>query len=194
MSPRNEQQFEQMREEASQKIKQSALALFARQGFRDTSVASIAEEAGVSKGLIYNYFESKEHLLTVIFEDISKLKGDYYALLSGMTSKEKLEFTLRETIKNLDTSREFTRTTMRFGLELNEMPQAQQFIQIELTKGMELFEKIFIDLGYEDPKQEAWLLTTVMHGMSSLSLMLDSKFERYNVIQFLKNRYKLKKL
>lgn len=194
MSPRNQNQFEQMREVASQKIKQAALALFAQKGFRDTSVAAIAKEAKVSKGLIYNYFESKEHLLQVIFQDLSKLKGDYYELLKGMSSKEKLEFTLRENIKNLDASKEFTRTTMRFGLELNEIPEAQEFIQAELTKGMEFFEKIFTDLGYENPRQEAWVLSTTMHGMSSLSLMLDSKFDRDKVIEYLKNKYKLNQL
>lgn len=48
------------------KILQAALALFAEKGFHTTSVSQIAEAAGVSKGLTYNYFESKEKLGTYI--------------------------------------------------------------------------------------------------------------------------------
>lgn len=40
-----------------------ALQLWAEQGFDQTSMASIAEKAGVSKGTIYIYFESKRALL-----------------------------------------------------------------------------------------------------------------------------------
>ena len=40
-----------------------ALELWAERGFDQTSVAAIAEEAGVSKGTFYLYFESKDALL-----------------------------------------------------------------------------------------------------------------------------------
>lgn len=40
-----------------------ALQLWADQGFDQTSMAAIAEKAGVSKGTVYIYFESKQALL-----------------------------------------------------------------------------------------------------------------------------------
>lgn len=43
--------------------------LFAEQGFGSTSVKAIAERAGVSQGLMYRYFESKDALLRAIFEE-----------------------------------------------------------------------------------------------------------------------------
>jgi len=52
-------------------IMQSALELFGHNGYHSTSISKIAQEAGVSKGLIYNYFESKEDLLKrIILEAI----------------------------------------------------------------------------------------------------------------------------
>ncbi|MDV7394640.1 helix-turn-helix domain-containing protein, partial [Arthrospira platensis SPKY1] len=42
---------------------EKALELFAEKGFASTSISQIAKEAGISKGLMYNYFESKEQLL-----------------------------------------------------------------------------------------------------------------------------------
>ena len=40
----------------------AALRVFARDGFDGASVASIADEAGVAKGSVYLYFDSKEAL------------------------------------------------------------------------------------------------------------------------------------
>jgi len=41
----------------------AALELFAMNGFHATSISQIAKKAGISKGLAYNYFESKNELL-----------------------------------------------------------------------------------------------------------------------------------
>lgn len=46
----------------------SALELFAEHGFGSTSVKAIAQRAGVSPGLIYTYFPSKDDLLRAVFE------------------------------------------------------------------------------------------------------------------------------
>jgi TetR/AcrR family transcriptional repressor of nem operon len=46
-----------------QRIVDSAWQLFWRRGYHATSVADIAQLAGVPKGSVYNYFESKEALL-----------------------------------------------------------------------------------------------------------------------------------
>ena len=43
--------------------------LFANQGFARTDVAQIAQRAGVAKGSIYNYFESKEDLYLTVCRD-----------------------------------------------------------------------------------------------------------------------------
>ena len=44
-------------------IRDTAAALFARDGFSRTSMAELANACGVSKALLYHYFDSKEALL-----------------------------------------------------------------------------------------------------------------------------------
>ncbi len=44
------------------KIFESAIKFFLRYGFKKTSVDEIAEDAGIGKGTIYNYFKNKEDL------------------------------------------------------------------------------------------------------------------------------------
>ena len=49
------------------RILDSASRLFAGQGFAKTSVDEIAAAAGVSKGLVYDHYDSKEELFSAVF-------------------------------------------------------------------------------------------------------------------------------
>ena len=70
MSPRTSAQYQEIREEKKALIANAALELFANEGYHTTSISKIAQKAGVSKGLLYNYFEGKEDLLAHIFSNI----------------------------------------------------------------------------------------------------------------------------
>lgn len=69
MSPRTSKQFADIREEKKKLIKDTALELFAANGFHSTSINQIAQKANISKGLTYNYFKSKNDILIEIIED-----------------------------------------------------------------------------------------------------------------------------
>ena len=49
------------------RILEAAAQLFASQGFAKTAVDEIAASAGVSKGLVYDHYRSKEELLAAVF-------------------------------------------------------------------------------------------------------------------------------
>ncbi len=68
MSPRTEEQFEEIREARRLQIMETALKLFALEGYGHCSISMLSKEAGISKGLMYNYFESKAALLAAIVE------------------------------------------------------------------------------------------------------------------------------
>lgn len=68
MSPRTSQQFETIRQEKTKLILDTALELFAEKGYHQTSITDITRRAGISKGLVYNYFESKEAVLRSIIQ------------------------------------------------------------------------------------------------------------------------------
>ncbi len=61
-------------EDRREQIMDAALRVFARKGYARASNKDIAREAGITPGLIYHYFESKEALLKAIFEDRSPLR------------------------------------------------------------------------------------------------------------------------
>ena len=48
-------------------IREAAIKVMAQTGFFNTRTSSVAEEAGVAVGTIYNYFRSKDEILEYIF-------------------------------------------------------------------------------------------------------------------------------
>jgi AcrR family transcriptional regulator len=69
--PRTKEQYEKIRTEKREIIKQVALKLFAARGYLATSINDIAQTAGISKGLMYNYFASKEEVLKTIWDELT---------------------------------------------------------------------------------------------------------------------------
>mgnify|MGYP006285412175 CR=1 FL=1 len=57
-----------MAQEKKELIRKSAISIFARQGYYNTTVQVIAEQAGVAVGTVYNYFTNKREILEYIFE------------------------------------------------------------------------------------------------------------------------------
>jgi len=57
-----ESRVQKRRQDAAARVLEAATTLFARGGFAETSMASIASEADVSVGTLYNLFDSKEDL------------------------------------------------------------------------------------------------------------------------------------
>jgi len=55
--------------DTKERIREAAIRVFAHEGFDRASVKSIAAEAGVAVGSIYNHFADKDDLLISIFEE-----------------------------------------------------------------------------------------------------------------------------
>jgi AcrR family transcriptional regulator len=68
-------------------ILETALGLFARQGFDGTSTKQIAQSAGIAEGLIFHYFPTKAQLLTAVLETHHSFAGELRALLAEMVDE-----------------------------------------------------------------------------------------------------------
>lgn len=66
MAPLNEDQLHQIRDERKEQIIAAAVKVFARRGISGTKMSMIAAEAGISHGLLYHYFDSKDELFTML--------------------------------------------------------------------------------------------------------------------------------
>lgn len=55
--------------EKKQRVLQAAIEVFSEQGFHQATIDHIAERAGVGKGTVYLYFESKQNLFFAIIQE-----------------------------------------------------------------------------------------------------------------------------
>jgi len=74
--PRTPEQYEEIRKTKKKVILDAALKLFAEKGYASASISCIAETANISKGLMYNYFKSKEELLKIIVQSFMDEIGE----------------------------------------------------------------------------------------------------------------------
>ncbi|WP_179233045.1 TetR/AcrR family transcriptional regulator [Paenibacillus rigui] len=65
----NEEQAAQSYDERREQIKKAALKVFANRGIAGTKMSMIAAEAGISQGLSYRYFSSKEEIFTILVQE-----------------------------------------------------------------------------------------------------------------------------
>jgi AcrR family transcriptional regulator len=118
MSPRTPQQFKEIREEKITFIMDVALEHFANEGYYRTTINHIARHARMSKGLMYNYFESKEALLKAI---IHKSVNEVYKFLDidrdGALSESEFEFFIRKIDVLLKEKKYFWRLLMQLLMQ-----------------------------------------------------------------------------
>ncbi len=81
------------RQKTHERIIEAAQILFLKKGIAETSMNDIVAESGLSKGALYNHFESKEALLLAIHERQveSTIKSLVSSFPMGATALNKLE-------------------------------------------------------------------------------------------------------
>ncbi len=77
--PRSSAAYEAMRGATREKVQDAAVTLFARRGFAATNMRDIAREAGISAGLIYRHYETKDELFGALVTLAADGLGDLVA-------------------------------------------------------------------------------------------------------------------
>jgi AcrR family transcriptional regulator len=64
MVPKTQEQYRQIKDEMREKIYSGALRVFSHRGYAATRISDIAKACGISHGLLYHYFSSKDEIFT----------------------------------------------------------------------------------------------------------------------------------
>jgi AcrR family transcriptional regulator len=82
----SEPKFQRRKEDRPQEITEAAFDAFAEKGYAATRVDDVAKRAGVSKGLLYLYFKTKEELFKAVVRGVVIPKLD--ALIAAVERSE----------------------------------------------------------------------------------------------------------
>ena len=146
-------------------IQSAARRLFAGHGYEATSMRAIAEEAEVSVGLVYNYFDGKADLLRAIVQTgIAQIQDTFDALDGPASPAERLERFVHASLDTVRAHRELWQVLYR----LRQQPAAQAPIQSHIDA---ITEAIFVrltalmtELGSPAPEADARLLFAAIDG------------------------------
>jgi AcrR family transcriptional regulator len=134
---RRQQRIEDRREQ----ILSAASAVFAEKGYQRATTREIADKADVSEGLIYSYFESKDHLLLAILEKLSNSGFD--ELIYEDSAKTINQDVLRKTLQIrhgfLDELDPMMRATMGEAITNNHF--REHYVDVLVKPALEAMEK-----------------------------------------------------
>lgn len=165
MCPRTPEQNKEIRAERKQLIMDVALKLFSIKGYHATSISSIAEQVKISKGLIYNYFDSKQDLLLSIMHKVSDeimdmMNPDHD---DEITTQELTDFfdLLFESLKN---KREYWKLYFQLSMQSGviESMYNEEYLK-KATKNQQLIYKHFAE-RYENADEIMLIVTSIIKG------------------------------
>jgi AcrR family transcriptional regulator len=165
-----------MRSRAAENIVSAALDVFAGQGFHAASMEEVARQAGVSKGLAYNYFKSKDDLLAAVME---RRFDEAEALIAGIDeipgALNKLSTILDRLFDDVKKNIALYKFYMTVFLE----PHASQEIRAVKSKRIRkqwakifrTYAAIFSELGVPDPETEVIYFRSLTTGIVAEFIM-----------------------
>ncbi|SDN52289.1 transcriptional regulator, TetR family [Fictibacillus solisalsi] len=180
--PRTQQENERIRSKAKEKIQLAAMELFIKQGYHATSIDNVAKHAGISKGLLYNYFKGKEDLLATMVETrMGELIQVMEEAVAIETPVNQIRHIIEEAINNVCEHPE----VYRFYLHLQTQPESDQILSNysrmlieESARQFNLQCEMFEKMGVKEPRKRSLYFSSTLQG---IMLMISTYPENFPI-------------
>lgn len=116
-------------------ILQAARKAFTQKGLSGARMQDIADEAGINKALVHYYFETKEKLFSLVFEEEF---GKFFANLATVISADIPLFEKIEQIVSLDIER------------MSQFPDMPLFVINEISRNPEMLTERFKNTRFKE--------------------------------------------
>ena len=151
-----------------ERIENAALELFAHHGYGHTSISQIAKAAGISKGLMYNYYESKKALLLAIVR-----KGFEMGNAMNTNGIEEipsepmlfLRFFVETTFQQVQEHFHYFRLLASLSFQEDVMAEIKPEIDRQKEQLLSMGTEMFRQLGHPEPMEQALLFAASMDGV-----------------------------
>jgi AcrR family transcriptional regulator len=174
MSPRSAKQYSEIRKQKKELIMETALELFAENGFHATSMSQIAKKAGISKGLAYNYFQSKNEILEEILEtSYNEIYKNIDINHDGILTDEEFYFFIKKTFQLINRNRRFWKLYTSVVLQTNILEEKNKSMVEKLTPAFNLIRNFLISKGSKDPEGDLMVISTLLKGASVIMISSD---------------------
>ena len=153
--PMNDKFFD-LKKEKQDRIINAAMKVFALNGYRNASTDDIVKEAGISKGLLFHYFESKIGVYTFLFDYSARyttleLKSNVDSDLTDIFEiMRQIEFSKLLTIRSHPYMQMFLKSCMK-----EDIFEALAAIEEKRTALSELYDSIYMQIDPSNLVEDA---------------------------------------
>lgn len=176
-------------------ITNAALEVFLKKGYENTTMESIAKNAGLSKGGLYHYFKSKDMLLMFVNQKINEnIENMVYKAFEMPSVKEGILYYIESYLKYW---LEHPKETIFLFLSITKMMdnhELLEYYQQFMGNYMKYFEEAFemgIQLGEflpHNPKTSAVTLVGALDGIISY-MILDENLKLEEVVKHFEEKF-----
>ncbi|MDO7907695.1 TetR family transcriptional regulator [Paenibacillus sp. JX-17] len=178
MSPKVNEEY---KEQKKREILNTAIAVFTRKGYTDTTMKDIVEESGMSRGAVYSYFSSTEEMMVAILGLLDTENQEQLQTAVNADSQagvwDRIENFIQEGIQDIDNQkRGLTPALYEFFLNLYRQGKSYSLVAGRYDAALEMFAGLFqrgVDAGEFKPLVPVWVIAAMMITMMD-GLVLDS--------------------
>lgn len=189
MSPRTTEQNEKLRAESKRKILNAAFKLMANHGYESTSISQIAKEAGVSKGLMYNYFDSKEDLLKGLIDDATSQADQVMGAIVTDNPKQTLENLFHWFFDELRNNLEMWRLITELTLKIDKFPFVREAAISKINEYIKFVSYLLEQIGIPNAKEEAQLIAALFDGIGVQAIAIKDQYPVDQMEKYLIEKY-----
>lgn len=161
-----------------------ALEMFASKGYHSSTTAEIAKAAGIAKGTLFNYFESKEHLLkSLVFDTLIELANMIDPNEDGTVSRIEFFETIERSRKWISHNSQF----LSLYFSMVAQPAVFEIFKTEIWEKMipylERLTKFFEREGFPEAYAESRFFLAMLDGIGIHYAMDPENFPLQSVCQ-----------
>jgi AcrR family transcriptional regulator len=141
--------------------------LFAQKGFHTTTIADIAKHAGIAKGLVYNYFTSKEDLLYFTLVDgFNKLLHDFDVDHDGNLTSAEMKHYINSLFNAMAKDKHYWKLFFSVTLqpEVFDMAIIEKLMEV-VNPFFAILERYFEAKGFDNPQVEVIYFHSLLDGI-----------------------------
>ncbi len=163
-----------------EQICRAAAAVIAREGFAGTTMRMVAEEAGVSTGMLNHYFENRQDLLTQTLVYVTERSQERYeAAIEGIPpGRARLEALLDSVLAEDREVIETWHVWINANGEALRLPALRRTIEERLSEWFALVEVALEGLVPPEPNAEipwTWRLDALLTGLAIQALTSEAE-------------------
>lgn len=189
MCPKTTEQNEEIRQTSIAKILDAAFILIARNGYESTSISQIAKEASVSKGLLYNYFSSKEELLITL---VNNALNEADKLMSGLdmsSPKATLKSIITVFFLDLTSRPDHWKLMTEMMFKIEKFDFVHNIFTNKINEYVIFIEELLRKIGVENPAEEASLVAALFDGIGVHYLVMREDYPIDKMQKYLIKKY-----